>query len=203
MSTVLHLELGNSMSAFSNELSLYDQEEYIEPELDDSVYNPANSQYRKVTHSLRRIIKHQAMQMRPKHAQIAKLVASGMQTNVQIAKRMRCAPNTVASVKKQPDAQRLIGAIRELKLLTDGTRAIDREMMLWGIALREEEIDPRTSIAAISEINRMKVDTPAAQAKLAQTADITNQPTIIIQLADSRLLPSPLDNPQLNLKDVN
>ena len=69
--------------------------------------------------------------------------------------------------------------------------------------MREELLDPRTAIAAIAEINKMRTDTDSAQAKLKQNETIQDKTTIIIQLADARLLPSPLDNPQLNLKDVN
>lgn len=189
------------MSAFSNELTLYDNEEYTEPTLDDSVFNPANNEYRKTTRSLRRMIAHLAITMRPKHAMIAKYLAIGQLNNAQIAKKMRCDPATVAHTKKRQDAREMMGYIRELQILTAGTQAIDREMFLWSIAMREQEVDPRTAIAAVAEINKMRTDTESAQAKIHATKTIQDNPTIIIQLADSRLLPSPLDNPQL--KDVN
>lgn len=115
-------------------------------------------------------------------------------------------PQTVGKILKSDDAKRLKGLLIEYRNINQGVTAIQRESLLWRIALSNEELDPKTSISAIAEINRMKVDTDAAQAKIEERKNSTStgeQPQVIIQLADPRLKPTALDAPNPNIKDVN
>jgi len=97
----------------------------------------------------------------------------------------------------------LVSALTRLYSLRDGTRYSQRELMLYRIACRNELTDPRTSIAALAEINRTKNDTPEAKARAKQNLDISQQPQVIIQLADPRLTASPLDELPPTMKDIN
>lgn len=192
------------MTSF-HDLQLYDEEDYEEVELDDSIYNPANDEFRRVTQSLLRDMRHTAAKMLPRHAIVAKMSLSGL-SNVDIAKKTHMHPQTVGKILKSDDAKRLKGLLIEYRNINQGVTAIQRESLLWRIALSNEELDPKTSISAIAEINRMKVDTDAAQAKIEERKNSTStgeQPQVIIQLADPRLKPTALDAPNPNIKDVN
>jgi len=186
----------------NKEISLYDLETaFDDPILDDSVYHPANSEFKRTVKSANMHIRALVSKMHPKHAMICRALVVGIHTNKAIAQKYRCNPQLVTKVKQDPNARELMAQMNFLKELNEGTKALDREMMLWGIAMREEENDPRTSIAAVGEINRMKTDTDAAKEKSKQNETLNGATTLIIQLSDSRLAPSKLD--QHPIKDIN
>lgn len=176
-----------------HELDLYEEEyEFNDPDLDDSVYNPKNDEFKRVTAALHRQINHLTLTMLPRHAMVARLAITNINKN-DIAKKTRLSPQTVYTILKRPEVKRLMSAIVQLRAMYDGVSSIEREQLLWRIALNNEEFNPRTSIAAIAEINNMKTDTQAAQAKIKQNTELKDSPQIIIQLGDQRLLPTALD----------
>lgn len=176
------------------ELQLYEEEyEFNDPDLDESTYNPKNDEFKRVTTALQRQIHTLSVTMMPRHAMIARLAVTNM-TKTDIARKVRLDPQTVYRVLKRPEIKQLISAILLLRQMHEGTSAIEREQLLWRIALNNEEFNPRTSIAAVSEINNMKTDTAAAQAKIKQNTTLQDSPQIIIQLGDARLVSTPLDD---------
>lgn len=187
----------------NKEVALFLEDDYYEAPLDDSVYNPANSEYHRSVRSLTARIVAVTSKMRAKHALITRELATNLYNYTEIAKKYHCAPQTVSKIKKTANAKELLWCIARLNELRSGTKALHREMLLWEIALREKDQDPRTSIAAVGEINRMKIDTDAQKQKIKQDTDLTQRPTVIIQLADSRLAPSQLDHYEHDIKDVN
>jgi len=74
-----------------------------------------------------------------------------------------------------------------------GVSALEREQLLWRIAIKNEDISPKTSVAAISAINGMKVDHDAAKQKIKDNQELTQRPSIVINLTDTRLVPTKLD----------
>jgi len=189
---------------FKQDLALYDQDTYYEePILDDDTYCEANEVYKRTTRQLKNQISHLSQQMNPRHAMVAKALVTGKFTNKQIAHRLRYSPATITGIKRDPLVRKLMSCIQKLRELEEGTKAIDREMFLWAIALENQELDARVSIAAVAEINRMRTDTQAQQAKLKSDQTLAQQPQVIIQLADPRLTASPLDELPPTMKDVN
>lgn len=147
---------------------------------------------------LEREIQACSMRIKPRFMAAIRSVCYGA-TYRSAANKYHIHPTTLSRTLKSPDGLRLQKAISRLKSLIDGTNYLQRESMLWRIAASNEECDPRTAIAAIAEINRTKNDTPDALQKQKDNSTISSAPTIVIQLADARLLPSPLDN----IKDLN
>ena len=176
------------------ELDLYldDSDVWDDPELEDSTYNPANDEFKKTLGSIQRRIKVLTLNMRPRDAVIVKVhMTEGVYTKT--AKRLKVSPETVKKVWVSRKGVELRGLIQQHNTLMAGTNAIEREQLLWRIALDNEHHNPRTSVSAIAEINKMKADTEADHAKIEQEKSITDKPQVIIQLGDNRLLPSPLD----------
>jgi len=175
------------------EMELYEDDDWGTPELEESSYNPANDEFKRTVVSLQRRIHHLAGTLRPRYAMVAKL-SLGTHTNIEIARKTRFNPATITNILRTDKVQELRRALIQLRSLLEGVSALEREQMLWRIALRNEEFNPRTSIAAVSEINKMKIDTHAAKEKSKQNTALVNKPNIVIQLADQRLLPTALDN---------
>lgn len=176
-----------------NQLAYYEDDQTWEtPELDESVYNPANDEFKRTLNSLKQQIRHLSIKMRPRHAMMVK-INIGEDNFAETARRLKCSAQTVSKIWHSPDGQKLRNLLQHHNQLIQGVTAIEREQLLWRIALNNEDINPRTSVSAIAEINKMKADTEAFKAKSEQEKDLNSKPQVIIQLPDNRLLPSPLD----------
>ena len=174
------------------EMELYEDDDWGDPELEDSAYNPANDEFKRTVVTLQRRIHHLSAVLPPRYALTARLSLAPF-TYVEIAKKVRFTPTTVSRLLKDDKVQELRRALIQLRNLLSGVSALEREQMLWRIALNNEEFNPRTSIAAISEMNKMKIDHAAAQEKSKQNTILASQPQVVIQLADARLIPTALD----------
>jgi len=174
------------------EMELYEDDDWGDPELSDSVYNPANDEFKRTVVTLQRRVHHLSAVLPPRYALTARLSLAPF-TKIEIAKKVRFTPVTVSKILQDEKVQELRRALIQLRNLLSGVSALEREQMLWRIALNSEEFNPRTSIAAISEMNKMKIDHAAAQEKSKQNTLLASQPQVIIQLADARLLPTALD----------
>lgn len=184
------------------ELALYGDEDetWSYPDLDESVYNPANDEFKRTLQVIKMQIRQLTLKMRPRHAMMVK-VNMNVDNFAQTARRLKSTPQTISRVWNSPDGQKLRNLLTHHNQLMSGVSAIEREQLLWRIALNNEEINPRTSVSAIAEINKMKADTQADEAKREAEKTIGEQPQVIIQLNDPRLLPSKLD--QHTMKDIN
>ena len=177
----------------AQQLAFYEDDDTWEhAELEESTYNPANDEFKRVLQSIKLQIRHLSLKMRPRHAMMVKLFMDE-KNYANVAERLASTPQTISKVCNSSDGIRLRQLLTHHQQLISGVSAIEREQLLWRIALNNELRNPRTSIAAISEINKMKADTEAFKARLEAEKTIQDSPQVIIQLADPRLLPSPLD----------
>jgi hypothetical protein len=183
------------------EMELYSEDDWDTPELEESTYNPANDEFKRTVLALQRRANHLSTTMRPRHVLVARYSLQNY-TNVEIAKKLRYSPQQIGNILRQQDVQDLRRVMTNLNALLSGVSALEREQMLWRIALKNEEFNPRTSVAAVAEINKMKIDTQAAKEKSKHNQQIANTPNVVIQLSDPRLTPTQLDAPK-EMKDVN
>jgi len=174
------------------EMDLYQDDDWDTPELEESAYNPANDEFKRTVRLLQKKIQHLTTTLRPRYALVARLSLSPYKYT-EIAKKARFTPSTVAKIVKEPEVVQLRNALVQLRSLLQGVSALEREQMLWRIAIKNEEFNPRTAIAAIAEMNKMKIDHAAAKEKSKQNTALVNKPNIVVQLSDSRLIPSKLD----------
>ena len=174
------------------EMELYQDEDWSQPELEDSTYNPANDEFKRTVVAVQRRIYALTKTMPPRHAMIIKMVMSNV-SNIDIAQKVRVHPSTVGKVRNSDEGKQLANAIIQLNSLMGGVSALEREQLLWRIAIKNEDISPKTSVAAISAINGMKVDHDAAKQKIKDNQELTQRPSIVINLTDTRLVPTKLD----------
>lgn len=175
------------------QLAYYEDDDTWEsPELDESVYNPANDEFKRTLNSIKMQIRQLSLSMRPRHAMMVK-VNLAEDNYTRTAYRLKASSQTVATVCKSPEGIKLRNLLQHHQQLISGVSAIEREQLLWRIALNNEDMNPRTSVSAIAELNKMKADSQADHAKLESERTLTDKPQVIIQLTDPRLLPSPLD----------
>lgn len=128
--------------------------DFLPPECLLDSDNPANDQYLRQIEALKRLIVAQSALLRPTQIEIVKRRHLGKRTK-DIADEVEMSPVSVSRNLKDPKAQRLLALLSHLSLMMDGPREAQRINLLSRIANRNELIDPRVSIAAISEINKM------------------------------------------------
>lgn len=115
---------------------------------------PANDQYLRQIEALKRLIVSQSALMYPTQISIVKKRHLGKRTR-DIAAEVELTPASVNRNLKDPKAQRLLALLSHLSIMMDGPREAQRKDFLWRIARRNEVTDPRVSISAIAEINKM------------------------------------------------
>ena len=194
---ISHYVNGYKRIMLKQELQLYEDGEPAPVELDDSVYNPANDEFKRTLHALQNGVRRLAVKTTPRYAMIAR-VSLASNSNTEIAKRVRCHPTTVGKALRDPIVMEIRKKLIHINTLLSGSTAIEREQLLWRIAMKNEDIDPKTSISAIAEINKMKVDTEAAQQQIKDVNQISdhNKPQITVQFVQAEHQPEPkLINP--------
>ncbi len=172
-----------------------------EADLDNSEFNPANDAYIAMTKHLQGRLTAQARVMRPSHVAIAKLIESGMR-NKDIAVRVRQTPGSISTIKNSAQVKELIRLMNKYSSLIAGATQAMRDAMLYRIAVRNEISDPKVSISAIAEMNKL-VHNDRVHDLNTRTGGTSNQ-TVIVQLGDARLKPTALDvAPKHLIKDIN
>lgn len=175
--------------------------EITESDLDNSSFNPANDSYLAMTSHLQGRLTAQARVMRPSHIAIAKLLDTGLK-NKDIALRVRMTPQAISNIKHSEPVKELRSLMNKYSSLIAGSTQAMRDNMLYRIAVRNEISDPKVSISAIAEMNKL-VHNDRVHDLNKKTGGNATQ-TVIVQLGDSRLKPSALDEAPAHLiKDVN
>jgi len=132
--------------------------------LDD---HPASDRYLRDIEKLKREIIRQSDTMRPNQIRQVKLKHQGYSNSV-IAEKLDKSPSSVSSTLAQPACKKLLALLRYLSMALDGPMEAQRRAMLWRIADRNEEEDPRCAISAIAELNKM--DNNALQLEAMKSA---------------------------------
>lgn len=117
-------------------------------------HHPENDAYMKSVEHVQRKIMHQTTLLRPKQVQLLKSVFSGNNYAV-TAKLHNTTGQTVSRLVKSPNGQRLLNLLQYHLKLLEGPNEAQRRNMLWRIAVAEEKVNPKTSIAAVEQLNKM------------------------------------------------
>ena len=148
--------------------------------------HPANDQYMLSIEHTQRQIMHQQGLLRTKQVQILKTIFTG-ENYTNTAQIHNTAPTTVSRLVKSPNGQRLLNLLNYHLKLIEGPNEALRRNVLWRIALAEEKIDPKTTIKALSELNKMHYQSK----QLDQALNVNGQttaPTVIINI-NQELMP--------------
>jgi len=116
--------------------------------------NPANDPYFRSLRDVQRAMVAQQAAMRANHVEMCKLKHRGM-GNTKIAEQLNVTPTTVSNVTCGERGAVLLELLRVYEALIDGPNIAQRQHMLWRIASRNEERDPRVTLSAVGELNRM------------------------------------------------
>ena len=113
--------------------------------------HPANDAFMLSVNNIQRRIVAHCQTMPRSHPEVIRLVHQGL-NNEEI--RNRTGRSNVSTLMKKPASKRLLALLQHYQAALDGPNTAQRKAMLWRIAQREEETEPKTAISAISELNR-------------------------------------------------
>ncbi len=113
--------------------------------------HPASDPFIQSLQSIQKRIIAQAQLMPRQHAEVVRLVHQGL-SNEDI--QNRTGRKVIGTVMKKDASKRLLALLQHLSVAMGGATIAQRKNLLWRIAQREEYDGPRTSIAAIAELNK-------------------------------------------------
>jgi hypothetical protein len=125
-----------------------------DPEIFLAQHHPQNDDFMRSLQHVQRQIMHISNTLRPKQVTILKALFSGM-TNIAAAKLHSTTAPTVSNLKNSTKGQDLLSMLQYHQQMIEGPNIAQRRSMLWRIAVREELIDPKTSIKATEALNKM------------------------------------------------
>lgn len=128
--------------------------EYVPPELALDEYNPENQDFHQKSRRFQKLIVAQQAKCRPHHVQVAKQHHMGKR-NVEIAQNLNIKQHTVWSILKRPEIQHLIDLLRLYGGHMSGPTIDHKRSILWRIAVDNEHQDPKTTMQAIDQMNKM------------------------------------------------
>ena len=143
--------------------------------------HPANDQFMLAVEHVQRQIMHANSQLRTKQVKILKTIFAG-QNYTQTAKVHQTTPITVSRLVRSPNGQRLLNLLQYHLKLIEGPNEAQRRSMLWRIALKEELIDPKTTIKALTELNKMHYQSQQLDQALQDSGSQSAAPTVIINI---------------------
>lgn len=128
--------------------------QYLPPEILLDRYHPSNERFFKDTKALERALVAASQKAGVRNTQIAKMAHRGVRTK-DIAKELGFAPATVSAVKRTPAYLSIVSLMEYLSQLREGPNIDHRKRTLWEIVVDNKNVDPKTAIAAMQEMNRM------------------------------------------------
>ena len=126
----------------------------LPPELLLDPEHPDNDRYFDSLAHIKRAVMDAQLRLRPMQRHAIMLHRNGMK-NKEIANKLDINPNTVSKYLNLPQAQRLMRVMDHHQHQIDGPNFEHRKAILYRIALEQEKSQPKTTITAIQEINKM------------------------------------------------
>ena len=145
--------------------------------------HPAADEYIQATRRIQRLIVSASAQLKPRQVEAIKLHHTG-HSNTRIAEKLGVSIVTISRYIRLPKAKKLLNLLRAYQSAIDGPNKAQRINMLWRIARLNELDQPKTSIAALAELNRMDTQ---LQHDLQQSG--TNQPQTLTIEINQKMLP--------------
>ena len=123
-------------------------------DLKGNKYHPAADKYLHTVKEIQRALVTVSRSMKPVEVNAVKLHHQG-ETNVAIAEVVKRSTAWVAKTINTVKARSLLSLLGYYREAIDGPKDAQRMAMLWRIAVDAEEHNPRTTIAAVAELNKM------------------------------------------------
>ena len=131
------------------------QEPQMPAHLQLDEYHPSNQDFYKTKRGIEQVIVAQSMKMQPRHVRAAKLKLRG-KTSSEIAAEIGVKPSTVSAIMARSDVKELLYQLTFMDTHLEGPELALRKHILWQIVVDAKEEDPRISISAIQEINKIE-----------------------------------------------
>lgn len=159
--------------------------EFLPADLALDPSHPANDNYLRAIQKIRNVIVMQTMRMHPNHVEVIKQAHRGVDVK-DIAEAVGLTPETVRNIQKREKGQRLRALLIHLDQALDGPSEAQRKNMLWRIAVKNEEEDPRVAISSVDSLNKM--DQAAKQMVAQSTGNMPINITINTELMPRTVL---------------
>ncbi len=152
----------------------------LPPELMLDKYHPSADEYIKKAQQVQRQIVSTSALMKPKQVTAVKMAYKGM-SNVEIAAELKVNSQTVGTWLRSVSGRKLRALLIYYQASLEGPNEAQRLNMLWRISVDNEEEQPKISVSAIGEMNKMTMTDydrkKEGSTNVAQTIIINNQLT--------------------------
>jgi hypothetical protein len=128
--------------------------DYIAPELALDKYNPENLDFHQTSRRFKQLMVAQQAKCRSHHVQVAKLHHLGKR-NGEIAHELSLHAATVGNILKRDEVKLLIDLLRLYGGHMGGPTMEHKRRILWEITIDNKEMDPKTALQAIDQMNKM------------------------------------------------
>ena len=136
-----------------SEISDYDME-FTPPDFLLDKYHPHNQGYFKEERQIKALLVTLQAKMKPRHVEISKMAMQG-KDNEYIAEHTGLQKTSISQIKARDDVKQLTDRLRYFQALQDGPNISHRKRVLTEIMIDSQEHEPKISIAAIQEMNKM------------------------------------------------
>ena len=117
-------------------------------------HHPENDEYMKAIEHVQGKIMFLTTMLRPKQVNILKAIFSG-ENYTQVGKRVGATAITASRVAHSNYGRQMLTMLQYHRQLVEGPNEALRRNMLWRIAQDAEVLDPKTTIKALAELNKM------------------------------------------------
>ena len=118
-------------------------------------YHPSNQPFTKTEQAIKRVIVDQSVRMRPTHVKIAKMHLRG-NTRQEMVDETGLKSGSVSAVLARSDVNELLRTLTHLDGHHEGINLRIRKQMLTEIAIDNKLDDPRLTVTALQELNRIE-----------------------------------------------
>ena len=126
----------------------------LSADLELDPYHPSNQPYVKTEQAIKRVVVDQSVRMNPRHVKIAKMHLRG-NTRQEMIDETGLVSGTVSQILSRPDVIELLRTLIHLDQHHEGINLRIRKSMLNEIAIDNKIDDPRLTVTAIQELNRI------------------------------------------------
>jgi|TARA_R110000772_G_scaffold10671_8_gene33942 hypothetical protein len=135
-------------------MQITEAQKYLPPELLLDEYHPANTPFFKNLRQLEQALVAASHDAGARGTAIAKMHLRGMK-NVDIAKEFDTTGDSISHTLHSKKVAKITSLLFYLQQLREGPNLEQRKRTLWEITQDNQHDEPKTSISAIQEMNRM------------------------------------------------
>jgi hypothetical protein len=126
----------------------------LSPELELDKYHKSNQPFIKTEQAIKCVVVDQSARMRPNHVKVAKMHLRG-NSRQEMVDETGLKYGSVIQILTRPDVLELIRTLSHLDAHYEGIDLRIRKQMLIEIAIDNKQLDPRLTVTAIQELNRL------------------------------------------------